>query len=382
MRVALFAEVDANFAEGPAIWLVALTKALAAQTGWNVTVLLRARQSRADIVAPIAGLPGVTLIDPFALGWTTEAERPQLSVARAVDFLERLDAESRFHAVVLRGVPVTLAAAARRSFRGRLACYLTDFPQPPARFGFWSRLRLRHALKHASLLLCQTPELRDYLMSALRPGAPLKTALLPPMAADAIFRDDARAPQPGETLRLAYIGKFAPDWRSLEMCALPERLAGEGIDCTLDVAGDKFLSRPDAAFPDRMRNALRNSRGVTWHGGLAQAEAQQLAATCHVGLSWRTKALDHSLELSTKLLEYGALGLPVMCNPTPMHRRLLGADYPLFVAEPEDFSAATRVALNTASWQAAARATRALAERHRASKIGADVARTLKETFS
>ena len=382
MRVALFAEVDANFAEGPAIWLVALTKALAAQPGWAVTVLLRARRARADVLGPIAGLAGVTLIDPFALGWTSEAERPLLSVKRAVDFLERLDAQSRFDAVILRGVPVSLVAASRRSLRGRLACYLTDFPQPPARFGFWARLRLQRALKRASLLLCQTPELRDHLLAELGLSATLKTALLPPMVADAVFRDDARPPQGGEALRLAYIGKFAPDWRSLEMCALPELLAGQGIDCALHVAGDKFLSRPDAAFPDRMRHALQNSRDVVWHGGLAQAEAQRLAATCHLGLSWRTEALDHSLELSTKLLEYGALGLPVMCNPTPMHRRLLGEDYPLFVAEPKDFPAAARKALDPATWQEAAQATRALAERHRASKIGADVARALSETFS
>ncbi len=382
MRVALFAEVDANFAEGPAIWLVALARALAALPGWSVTILLRTRQTRSDVLAPIADLAGVSLIDPYALGWTDEAERPQLAVMRAVDFLERLDGQSRFDAVILRGVPVSVAAASRRRFRGRLACYLTDFPQPPTGFGFLARHRLRRAVQATSLLLCQTPELRDYLIAALRlVGAP-KTALLPPMAADAIFRDDARPPEIGETLRLAYIGKFAPDWRSLEMCALPQRLAGHGIDCTLQVAGDKFLTRPDPTFPDRMRDALRQSQGVVWHGGLAQADAQELAATCHVGLSWRTAALDHSLELSTKLLEYGALGLPVMCNPTPMHRRLLGDDYPMFVAEPSDFVAAARAALGPTSWLAAARATRALAERHRASKIGADLARTLSETFS
>jgi hypothetical protein len=382
MRLALFAEVDANFAEGPAIWLVALAGALASQPGWSVTVLLRARRTRPEVLAPIAGLPNVALIDPFALGWTHEAERPQLSVKRAVDFLERLDRDGRFDAVILRGVPVCRAAASRQAFRGRLACYLTDFPQPPTRFGYWARFHLRRTVRRASLLLCQTPELRDYLIARLGLKADPKIALLPPMAMDAAFRATARAPEPGEALRLAYIGKFAPDWRSLEMCALPDRLAGQGIDCTLHVAGDKFLTRPDPAFPDRMRDALRHSNGVAWHGGMAQADAQGLAATCHVGLSWRTGALDQSLELSTKLLEYGALGLPVMCNPTPMHRRLLGDDYPMFVAEPADFAAAARAALDPASWHAAARATRALAERHRASRVGADVARALSETFS
>ncbi|HJY56652.1 MAG TPA: glycosyltransferase family 1 protein, partial [Streptosporangiaceae bacterium] len=46
--------------------------------------------------------------------------------------------------------------------------------------------------------------------------------------------------------------------------------------------------------------------------------------------------LDASLELSTKVLEYGAIGLPVILNRTPMHEGLLGADYPLFAASLTD----------------------------------------------
>jgi hypothetical protein len=382
MRVAIFAEVDANFAEGPAIWLVGVAKALAAQPGWTLTVLLRTRNTRTDVLSPLLSLDNVTLVDPFALGWTDESERQQLSVRRAIEFLERLDADRRFDAFVLRGASVCRTATTRTALRGRLAYYITDIPQPPARLTFLQRLGLRRAVNGASLLLCQTPELRDHLKAELRLGARMKTALLPPMVADAAFRDGAIPPAQGAPLRLVYTGKFAPAWRGVEMCALPEALARANIDCTLDVAGDKFLARPDESFPDRMRAALKGSRGVTWHGGLTQAAAQQLAAACDVGLSWRTAALDHSLELSTKLLEYGALGLPVMCNPTEMHRRLLGTDYPLFVTEAEDFLPAARAALTPATWLAAAKATRVLAERHRAARIGADLARAMSETFA
>ncbi|HVT52458.1 MAG TPA: hypothetical protein VHE77_12860, partial [Dongiaceae bacterium] len=96
MRVAIFAEVDTNFAEGPAIWLVAVARMLAARSGWAVTILLRTRRIRSEVLEPLSGLDNVTLVDPFSLGWTEEAVRPQLSVERAVDFLERLDKERRF----------------------------------------------------------------------------------------------------------------------------------------------------------------------------------------------------------------------------------------------------------------------------------------------
>ena len=57
---------------------------------------------------------------------------------------------------------------------------------------------------------------------------------------------------------------------------------------------------------------------------------------CDIGLSWRHPDLDASLELSTKVLEFGQLGLPVILNRTPMHEALLGADYPLFAASLDD----------------------------------------------
>ena len=92
-----------------------------------------------------------------------------------------------------------------------------------------------------------------------------------------------------------------------------------------------------------MRAAL-DTDGVTWHGGHSREEAMRLAASCDIGLSWRHPDLDASLELSTKVLEFGALGLPVILNRTPMHEALLGADYPLFAATLADVATAAAAA--------------------------------------
>src|SRR5215475_382799 len=72
----------------------------------------------------------------------------------------------------------------------------------------------------------------------------------------------------------------------------------------------------------------------------------RLAAAGDVGLSWRHPELDSSLELSTKVLEFGQLGLPVILNRTPMHEALLGADYPLFAASIDDVADVAAAALN------------------------------------
>ena len=54
-------------------------------------------------------------------------------------------------------------------------------------------------------------------------------------------------------------------------------------------------------------------------------------ARSHVSLGWRSPALDLSLEISTKVLESCALGVPPLVNRTTIHEDLLGRDYPLFV---------------------------------------------------
>jgi len=89
------------------------------------------------------------------------------------------------------------------------------------------------------------------------------------------------------------------------------------------------------------------------------------AAACDIGLSWRHPSMDASLELSTKVLEFGILGLPVILNRTPMHEALLGTDYPLFardLADVADLSA--QAATDPAAARLAASRTAAAAARY------------------
>ncbi len=82
------------------------------------------------------------------------------------------------------------------------------------------------------------------------------------------------------------------------------------------------------------------------------------------------------------MLEYGAIGLPVLCNPTPMHCRLLGEDYPLFAATEADAIARLEaLAHDEALWNRAAVAVRRVAERHRISDVGRALSQALKARF-
>jgi glycosyltransferase involved in cell wall biosynthesis len=358
-RALVYGDIDLNLIDGSAIWLQSVTQALA-RAGCAVTLVLKAPVRTSRLIAPLLAEPGVTVRRPFEehlLGGLEGAG--SLRPAAAVELLTRLDTGRPYDLVVLRGRAVTSAAARSEAFTGRLWPYLTDVPQSVPGLTPDGAAELELIASAARYLLCQTEELRCFLEGSI-PAACGKCVLLPPMLADIPAARGAAAA--GSPLRLVYTGKFAPRWNTLEMTGLPGLLAARGVASELHMAGDKIHDDP-SGYQQRMRAAL-DTEGVTWHGGQSREDAMRLAASCDIGLSWRHPDLDASLELSTKVLEFGALGLPVILNRTPMHEALLGADYPLFAARLDDVVAvAAAAAAEPGLYRRAADRTSRAAER-------------------
>jgi len=305
-RALVYGDIDLNLIDGSAIWLQSVTQALA-RAGCAVTLVLKAPVGTSRLIAPLLAEPGITARRPFE-EHLVEGQAP-MRPAAAVGLLARLDAERRYDLVVLRGRAVTAAAARSEAFTGRLWPYLTDVPQSVPGMTPETADELEMIASAARYLLCQTEELRCFLEGSI-PAACGKCVLLPPMLADIPSARGAAAA--GTPLRLVYTGKFAPRWNTLEMTELPALLAARGVASELHMAGDKIHDGA-GGYQQRMREALEGDR-VTWHGGHSREEAMRLAASCDIGLSWRHPDLDASLELSTKVLEFGALGLPVILN--------------------------------------------------------------------
>ena len=327
-RALVYGDIDLNLIDGSAIWLQSVTQALAG-AGCAVTLVLKAPVRTSRLIAPLLAEPGVTVRRPFE-EHLVEGPGPIRATA-APELLARLDAEEPHDLVVVRGRVVTAATAKSGLFAGRLWPYLTDVPQSVPGLTPAAAEELGMIAAAARYLLCQTEELRCFLEGSI-PAACGKCVLLPPILAEIPASRAATAA--GSPLRLVYSGKFAPRWNTLEMTELPALLAARGVSAELHMIGDKIHDGP-GEYQQRMRAALERP-GVTWHGGHSREDALRLAASCDIGLGWRHPDLDASLELSTKVLEYGALGLPVILNRTPMHEGLLRADYPLFAASLAD----------------------------------------------
>jgi glycosyltransferase involved in cell wall biosynthesis len=331
----VYSDINLAMIGGSSVWLATMTELLA-RAGCAVTLQLRGpRLPEMPLLRPLVDDPAIRIVEPPADGETFHPDtRRRLEAAVAA--LRGLDTPDRFDLVVIRGLPLAARLAQEPEFEGRLWTYLTDVPQSVVHLGPAILADLATIALASQVVLCQTEELRSYLESIV-PANVGRTALLPPVVPPLVVDTLPRGDPPDRPIRLVYAGKFAARWNTLEMTRLPGRLAERGVSAELIVLGDKIHPDPrDRTYAHRMKAALRDTPDVVWHGGQSRADAMRLVARGDIGLGWRHEALDASLEMSTKVLEYGVLNLPVVLNRTPMHERLLGQDYPLFASSEDD----------------------------------------------
>lgn len=359
--VLVYGEMDVHTIDGSSIWLVSTVEVIR-RAGCRVVLLLRLPPRSDRLLRALGHLDGITVIDPSAHPQLRQSASLKssrgLSAEDAALAIEYLAASMAVDAALIRGSATARRLSASVALRGRLWPYLTDIPQSVGLLDAEHRSWLSELAAASAVMLCQTEGIRALLESCVR-GAAGKCELWPPMVPDLPVSAQSPEREVGtrdRPIRLGYMGKFAPLWNTREMMDLPSLLRERGLHATLDAVGDKVHPVPERpGWRDDMRRALASSEGVTWHGGVPREEALRVVAACHLGLSWRSHELDGSLELSTKLLEYGAMGLPAVVNRTFAHEELLGKDYPFFVDERNTvLDAIERAARNLGDLHAAA----------------------------
>lgn len=327
-RIALYGDLDINLIDGSAIWAASLAEVLAGMEAVDVDLYVKCPIRNTAVLHGLLGLVNVRLIEPPAgvARWSHE------------DVIARILAEDvrrGYQAVVMRGLELATHAAATPGLASRLWVYLTDIPHQREALTPEKSQKVQRVAEGAGLLLCQTPQLMQHLI-AIAPAATGKTRLLPPMVPDRyVSTAEGTRRMPGQPLRIAYAGKFAPLWGIRELFRLVDGLRREGVPVELHVFGDKIHNPPeDPAFRADVQARLQAGDGLFWHGAMDRAAVLERMRDMHVGWAWRCAELeDNTLELSTKLLEYAACGVPPLLAPGPVNRTLLGSDYPLFATE-------------------------------------------------
>ncbi|MFZ9840494.1 MAG: glycosyltransferase [Candidatus Nanopelagicales bacterium] len=341
-KILLYGDVNMNIIDGSAVWAASAAEVLA-RAGVQVYFLLKARPTTDRLLEPLSEFENITIINPF----TDAVSRfkslftkgDSLSVSNAVSLIEKLHQQESFDAILIRGGKLAPQLAKSEIVYGKLWTYLTDIPQSAAAMDASSRKWLGEVAKASHLMLCQTEYLRA-LLEATIPQTAGKCVIWSPIVATpptVASINTADLGTDSNPLSLVYTGKFAPLWNTLEMTQLPAQLSKRGITAELNMIGDKIHNPKELpTWSSEMNDALTKSPGVIWHGGMSRTAAMQQSAKSQIGISWRAAELDASLELSTKVLEFGAMGIPVLLNRNLMHEHLLGSDYPLFVDANSD----------------------------------------------
>jgi glycosyltransferase involved in cell wall biosynthesis len=373
--VVIFGDVDLNYLDGSSVWLTSLGSVLA-QLDVDIHVVLKSDILRGILTDSIVSIPNLRLWEPTKLVGT-----PILRGKAISDALKRVDAEVRAKIVITRGRAATKLIAESESFDGRLWPYLTDIPQQPEVVTEEFLEEMEFVFDRSGRILCQTEQLRSFLASFF-PAADSKMILLPPMIPDGI-EVPAKREQGRSGLRLFYAGKFAPAWGIEELCSQVAEVQKGHPDVVLTIAGDKFHNPPDdPGYADRVRKAL-DGDGVRWLGAITRSQVFEELRQTDLALSVRDASLDTSRELSTKLLEYAAAGVPVVANRTLMHEELFGLDYPLLVDSYGDISRVVRaVADNPELLDHLVDRVTAVARQHSYSSVAGSLDRVIRSDSS
>ncbi|WP_211883034.1 glycosyltransferase [Pseudarthrobacter albicanus] len=322
--ILLYGDVDLNIIDGSAVWLVSMAEALSL-TGSEVCVLLKTAVTNTRLLERIAGLPGVEIVQPDATE-DVEALKPRTAAQR----MAQLDAERPFDVVIARGAQVAAHVANSKVLGPKSWLYITDIAHPRSRLSEGDLAMLRRTVGQCRRFFVQTEAARSHVEATI-PEAAGKTLVLTPMVPDEYFDLRGSYPSSGTQLSAVYSGKFARKWRTLEMCSLPAAAEENDLPLALTMIGDKFQHDPqDPSWSVTMEDAMALPY-IDWTGGMSRDEAAKEVSRHDVGLSWRDASMDASLEISTKVLEYAALGVPPMVNRNAQHLELFGADYPLYV---------------------------------------------------
>jgi hypothetical protein len=326
IRVALYSPADLNVIDGSAIWVQAIAETLHVDPDVELTLPLKAPERRDVITRLLRQLDRVELVPAPARG---AGAVEGLTNEAALDVLEGLDRQRDFDVILLRSFVLCRLAAERPRLRGRLwSAYVLE-PEREIRSATY-RADLAAIADASAHVLVQSEEMRA-LYEQLVPAAAERLALLPPAIPDApAVRAPARI-----VPRLIYTGKFHPFYPVRELIGSFGRLRGERPELSFHVAGDKIHRPPDdPTYAPSLERALMGTPGLVWHGGIGRDEVEALLAEGGIALSvWaRSHGLwMNDLVISTKLLDYCSVGLPVILNRTFAQESLMGADYPLFI---------------------------------------------------
>lgn len=328
MRVAVLAEQNFNLVDGSTIWLLNACKLLALAPDLEVDLLL-AHRLETRVLADdlpeavrVADAPGL-----LAAAGLTET---RIGADAVVDMLgAREAAQGRYGRILVRGAGYLARLLAEPGFRHRVIAYAAGVvPDLAAPEPVWIGLAraARAPLVVQSVAAARVMEsLCDYPASLIH--------VVPPV----VFPPAAPPPARSGPVTLCYSGKIDTGYGLDRLIGIGAAIAGDpGLGLDVIAGKDAWRAHRPAFFRriDDFRAAIAAGRlpGVDLATNLPPHQALARMGRADFGYCLRDPAYDDVLEISTKAVEFCALGVAPILNDTAPNRALFGADYPYLVA--------------------------------------------------
>lgn len=334
----LYADIDLNTVDGSAIWMASMARILA-QT--QKTIVVSKNPIRRDAVTgDLLRHPNILFITPG----NTAFGKPNLPVSDCAALIRDLDhLLPELSAVVVRGLAATQTLLSDRQLYKRVYAYLTDLyehtgagirPKPDAASA------VDVIARQAAAFLVQTPQIEALLKDST--DVPFRSIPVPPPVPDNFF-DSTHSPLSDKTIRIGYAGKIAPQWGIQQLASWVEQLRIEGWDIEVTIVGDKVSGAGTAEENKKFRHetAARLKRiQARQLGALERQDVLREMQRMDFVWCWRPADFEnHTLELSSKLVENVIAGLPCISYPSPVNTGVLEQDYPFFAKDLDDFRA-------------------------------------------
>jgi len=332
----LYADIDLNLVDGSSIWLSSMASILAANA--KTIVLSKAPIRRNQVIRNIVNTDNVLILTPENI----TGRDARMPMPECVEFIRKLDRELKnLQKIVIRGSAGARELMSDRQFYGRAYPYLTDLYQH-TKSGIEIKPGMDHIVdvlaRQSAALLVQTPHMEAMMREMTH--FPFKAIPMPPPVPDNLAAQ-TRIERKQGPIRIGYAGKIAPQWGIQQLTSWTRALREEGFDIELTIIGDKIggaaTPEENEIFRAEILEAI-NQSGAEHLGALERKDVFKKLQGMDFAWCWRPGEFeDHTLELSTKLIEGVISGLPSIAYPGEINRATLGEDYGFFIRNLDDF---------------------------------------------
>lgn len=326
----LYSDINLNVVDGSSIWLSSMASILC-MIG-KCILIAKTRPATDIVLSNVRNAESLTVLSPDDLGINGNLNpRDAASLIRYLD-----DALPDIRHVVVRGLDEAVRLAETRQFKGRSVIYLTNFyivDKDGLRVSEEQKQKAIIAVTHAGKIMAQTAEIALRLREVT--GLNFKYVLMPPPIPDDVFPMRVFDCKLGQRLMIGYAGKINPEWGITELLDWVQQLRERGFDIQLNIVANKISQTGgNTNVPGFRQDLLRRfeSLKVSHYTDFNRMRSMQKMAEMDYVWCWRPPELeDHTLELSTKLVEMVANGARCICYPSAINKSALGDDYPYFI---------------------------------------------------